>query len=146
MYKPTKEGKSSLIWKCDVTMTKKGQKLLLWKCHMTVDKNEKDSYTSNELKLQNHSLFFLHKNKSLLSATSILSRSPMANKTTVFMDKLTCTNDVDFCKRQDRFGQFSWFKKHSNYLDVKLKVCKKNDNKKFRLGQSVTMGEAHLCN
>ena len=38
------------------------------------------------------------KNNSLLSATSILSRSPMAYNTTASMDKLTCTNHVDFGK------------------------------------------------
>ena len=40
---------------------------------------------------------------SLLSATSILSRSPMAYNTNAFLDKLTCTDYVDFGKSQDRF-------------------------------------------
>ena len=126
-------------------MTKKGQKLLLRKCHMTVDKSEKDAYTNNELQLQNRSLTILHKNKSLLSATNTLSCSPMANNTTVFLDKLNCTNYEDFCKCLDRLGQFSRSKKHSNYLYVKLKVCKKIDNKKFRLAQNFTMRVADLC-
>ena len=37
---------------------------------------------------------------------------------------------------------FFWSKNQSNYLDVKLKVFKKNDNKDFRLIQNLTMGEA----
>ena len=38
--------------------------------------------------------------------------------------------------------QISWCKNDSNYLDVKLKVFKKDDNKEFRLVQNLTMGEA----
>ena len=57
---------------------------------------------------QNLSFTFFHKNKLLLSATSILSRSPMAHNTTASLDKLTCTNYVDFDKCPDRLGQLSW--------------------------------------
>ena len=92
---------------------------------------KKDAYKSNETQLQNHSLTFLHKNKSVFSATSILSRSHMAYNTTASFDKLTCTDYVDFGKCQDRFGQFSWSKNDCNYLEVKLKVFKKGDNQKF---------------
>ena len=49
---------------------------------------------------------------------------------------------MDFGKCQDRFGQFLWSKNDSNYLDVKLKVFRKDDKKEFRLVQSLTMGEA----
>ena len=83
------------------------------------------------MQLQNHSLTFVHKNHSLLSATSILSRSPMAYNTTALLDKLTCTDYVDFGKCQDRFGQSSWSKNDSDYLDVKLKVFKEDNNNKF---------------
>ena len=55
---------------------------------------------------------------------------------------LTCTDCVDFRNCQDRCGRFSWSRNDSNYLDVKLKVFKKDDNKEFRLAQSLTMGEA----
>ena len=55
------------------------------------------------------------------------------------MDKLTCTDYVDFGKCKDIFGQFSLSKIDSNYLDAKLKVFKKND-KDFRLVQNLTMG------
>ena len=66
----------------------------------------------------------------------------MAYNTTASLDKLTCTDYVDFGKCQDRFGQFSWSKNDSNYLDVKLKVFRKDDKKEFRLVQNLTMGEA----
>ena len=66
---------------------------------------------SNEMQLQNLSSAFIHKNKSLLSATSLLSRSLMAYNTTATLDKLSCTNYVDFGKCQGRFGRISWSKK-----------------------------------
>ena len=66
----------------------------------------------------------------------------MAYNTTASLDKLTCTDYVDFSKCQDGFGRFSWSKNDSNYLDIKLKVFKKDDNKDFRLAQNLTMGEA----
>ena len=97
---------------------------------------------SKDIKLQTQSFTFIHKNKSLLSATSILSRSPMAYNTTASLDNLTCTDYVDLGKCQDRFGQFAWSKNDSNYLDVKLKVFKRHDKKEFRLVQNFTMGEA----
>ena len=53
---------------------------------------EKDAYISNDMQLQNQSSNFVLKNKSLLSATGILSCSPMAYNTTVSLDELTCTN------------------------------------------------------
>ena len=70
------------------------------------DNDQKHAYTSNEMQLQNHSLLFCHKKQSLLSATIILSCSPMAYNTTASLEKLTCTDFVDFGKCQDRFGQF----------------------------------------
>ena len=94
------------------------------------------------MQLQNHSSTFIHRNKSLLSAASILSRSPIAQNTTASLDKLTCTDYMDFGKCQDRFGQFSSSKNDSNYLDVKLKIFKKDDKKEFGLVQNLTMGEA----
>ena len=67
----------------------------------------------------------------------------MAYNTTAFLDKLACTDYVDFGKSQDRFGQFFWSKNDSNYLDIKLKVFQREDKHgKFRLGQNLSMGEA----
>ena len=66
----------------------------------------------------------------------------MAYNTTASLDKLTCTDYVDFGNCQDRFGRFSWSKNDSNYLDVKLKVFRKDDKKEFRPVQNLTMGEA----
>ena len=91
---------------------------------------------------KNHPLIFFHKNKSLPSATSIPSRSPMAYNTTASLDKLIFTDYVDFGKCQDRFGQFSSSKNGSNCLDVKLKIFRKDNKKEFRLAQNLTMGEA----
>ena len=93
------------------------------------------------MQLQIHSLTFFHKNKSLLSATSILSLSPMAHSTIASLDKITCTNYVDFGKYKDRFGQSFWSENDSNYLDVKLKVFKEDANKEVRVVQNLTMGE-----
>ena len=66
----------------------------------------------------------------------------MAYNTTASLDKLTCTDYVVFGKCQDRFGRFSGSKNDSNYLDVKLKVFRKDDRKEFRLVQNLTKGEA----
>ena len=50
---------------------------------------------------------------------------------------------MDFGKSQDRFGQFFWSKNDSNFLDIKLKVFKRQEKiAKFRLRQNLTMGEA----
>ena len=65
----------------------------------------------------------------------------MAYNTTASLDKLTCTDYLDFGKYQDRLGQFSWSKNDSNYLDIKLKIFNGADkNAEFRL--NFTMGEA----
>ena len=100
-------------------MTKKGNNLLIWKCHVTMVK--KDGYIRNELQHQNLSLTFIHKNKSLLPTTSILSCVQVFYTTTASLDKLFCTNSGAFGKKQNRFGQFSRSRSHFNNLDVKLK-------------------------
>ena len=66
----------------------------------------------------------------------------MAYNTTASLDKLICTDYVDFGKFQDIFGRFFWCKNDSTYLDVKLKVFRKDDKKEFRLVKNLTMGEA----
>ena len=120
-------------------MTKKGKNLLIWKGHVTMTKNMRIEVTKCSSK---NILQHLFTKKSLLSATSILSRLRMGYNTIASLDKLTFTDYLDFGKCQDRFGQISWSKKDSNYLDVKLKVFKKADNKEIRLFQILTMGEA----
>ena len=109
---------------------------------MSRDNDQKHAFICYEIQLQNLSLTFFHNNKSLLSATSILSHSPVTYKTTASLDKLTYADYVDFGKCQDRFGQFSGSKNDSNYLDVKLKAFTKDDNKEFRLVQNLRKGEA----
>ena len=37
-----------------------------------------------------------------------------------------------------------WSKNHSNYLDAKIKLFKKDDNKEFQLVQNLTIGEAEF--
>ena len=67
----------------------------------------------------------------------------MAYNTTETLDKLACTDYVDFGKCQGRFGLFSWSINDSNYLDNKLKVFKREDrNAEIRLRQNLSMGEA----
>ena len=66
----------------------------------------------------------------------------MTYNTTATLNKLSCPNYVDFGKCQDRFGQIFWSKNTFDYLDVKLKVLKRDENKLFRLVQNLTMGDA----
>ena len=67
----------------------------------------------------------------------------MAYNTTASLDKLTCTDYVDFGKSLDRFGRFSWTKNDSSYFDIELKVFKREDKiAEFRLRQNLSMGEA----
>ena len=66
----------------------------------------------------------------------------MAYNTTASLDKLTCTDYVDFGKSLDIFGRFSWTRNDSSYLDIKPKVFKREDkNAEFRLRQNLSMGE-----
>ena len=66
----------------------------------------------------------------------------MTDNTTATLDKLACTDYVDFGKCQDRFGRNFRSKSSFDYLAVKLKVFKKDENKQFWLAQNLTMGEA----
>ena len=67
----------------------------------------------------------------------------MAYKTTTSLKKLACTDYVDLGKCQNRLGGTSWSKISFDYLDVKLKIFKKDENKQFRLAKNrMTMGEA----
>ena len=68
----------------------------------------------------------------------------MAYNTTPTLDKLACTDYVEFGKCQERFGQFLWTKNDSNYLDIKLTVFKREKNSEFRLRQNLSMEEADL--
>ena len=66
----------------------------------------------------------------------------MAYNFTASLDKLNCTDFVDFGKFENRFRPFFRSEIDSNYLDVKLKAFKKDDNKQFRLVQRLTTGMA----
>ena len=138
MYKPTEKRKRFHIWKCHVTMTKNGKRILIWKYHVTLTRTKVVTYSSQIIVQLSFS-----KINSLPSATSILTCSPMAYNTTETLDKMACTDYVDFGKCQDRFGLFSWTKNDSNYLDIKIKVFKREDkNADFRLRQNLSIGEA----
>ena len=101
------------------------------------------AYKSSDLLFSNHCSTFILKNQLAVSATRILSRSPMAYNTTKTLDKLACTDDVDFDKNQDRLGRFSWSTNDSNYLDNKIKMFKREDqNAELRLRQNISMREA----
>ena len=88
-------------------------------------------------------LFSLEKNVVLTSPNNKIE-SEMTYNTTATLDKLVCTDYVFFGKCQDRFGRISWSKNSFDYMDVKLKVFKKDENQHFRLAQNFTMGEADL--
>ena len=67
----------------------------------------------------------------------------MAYNTTASLDKLACTDHVDFGECQERIEQFSWTKSNCNYLDIKLKVSKRGvKNAEFGLRQNLSMGKA----
>ena len=87
---------------------------------------------------------FLQNKAVLLILTSPNNKieSEMAYNTTATLDKLACTDYVDFGKCQDTFGRISWSKNFFDDLDVKLKVFKRDKNKQFRMAQNLTMGEA----
>ena len=61
----------------------------------------------------------------------------MAYNTTASLEKLTCTDYVDFGKCQNRFGRTSWCKNDPNYLDIKLKVFRREEkNEELQLRQN----------
>ena len=81
----------------------------------------------------------------LLTSPNNKIGSEKACNTTATLEKLSCTDYVDFGKCQDRFGQFSWTTKDSKYLDNKLKVFKREiKDAEFRLRQNFDMGEANF--
>ena len=128
--------KNGLIWKSNTSIIKK--ELIPYKEVL----HDTGAFKSSYLQLSNLCSNFLLKTNSLLSAKSNLSGRSMAYSTSSALDKQTCTDHVDFGKCQDRFGQFSWTKSHSNYLDIKLKVFKReNKNAEIRLRQIFPMGE-----
>ena len=85
---------------------------------------------------------FLENKVVLLSSPNNKNEPEMACNTTASLDKLSCTDYVDFGKGQDKFGRNSWSKYSFDYLDVKLKVFKRDEDKQFRLAQNLTKGEA----
>ena len=59
------------------------------------------------------------------------------------LDKTSCTDYVDFGKNADRFGRISWSqieKDNLKYLDIQLKVFRKDDKGDFRRHQQIKLG------
>ena len=78
----------------------------------------------------------------LLTSPNNKIESEMAYNTLAFLDQLAGTDYGDFDKCQDRFGQISWSKSSFDYLDVKHKVFKKEENKEYRLAQNFSKEES----
>ena len=67
----------------------------------------------------------------------------MAHNTNASIDKLYSTDYVKLGSCRDRFEWFFWSDEtDAYYLDMKLKVFKKEDNKDFRLNQNITTAES----
>ena len=77
----------------------------------------------------------------LLTSPNSKIESEMTYNITTTSNKLACSDYVDFGKCQDRFGRISWSNNSFDYLDVKLKVLKRDERQQFRLAQNLTMGE-----
>ena len=118
---------------------RKGKIFQVWKFHLTMTKI--GAYKSNSSLLLNLCIPLIVRNESLLSATTVLPPSPVAYITTASLDKLNCTDYVDFGNCQDSFGQFSWSKFDSKILDIELKVFNRDNTGEFRLAKKLTMGE-----
>ena len=89
-------------------------------------------------------LSFLYNEVVLLTSPNNKIESEVAYNTTASLDKVACTDYVDFGKCQDRFGRISWSKNSFDHMDVKLKVFKRDENKQFRLPQNLRIGEADV--
>ena len=75
----------------------------------------------------------LSENKPLLSTSSLLSQQPIMTHQNIkiFLDKVTCTDCVDFNIDHDRFAQLPLCKNEAKSLDVKIKVSGKTSTKTF---------------
>ena len=65
----------------------------------------------------------------------------MGYNATAPYENVTRTDYVDNGKCQDRFGPFFWSKTESNYLYVKRRVSKRDNNTDFCLVQNLTVGD-----
>ena len=98
---------------------------------MSRDTDQKRRKKSINWQHLNHSSTSIFKNKSLVSATSILSRQqiPFAYNMTVSLKKLIWTKYVEVGNFQDRFRQFSSSKNDSHHLDFEVKIQRKMTKK-----------------
>ena len=154
----TKKERNLLIWKCHVTMTKKGKKLLMWNCHVTMTRKRenlliwKSHVTMTGLEAYKKQQFLAPKSFSIFHCQKLFTSFGYqcaiylnhGFKHYCLLEKLICTDYVDFGTGEFRFGCFSWSKKDSNYLVVKPKEFKGDDNRDFGLVQNLTMGEGYF--
>ena len=89
-----------------------------------------------------HSFLWIKVVLLLLTSPNNKIESERTYNTRETLDKLACTDYLDFGKCQDRFGRIFWSKNSFDYLNMKLKVFKRDENKQFRLAQNLTMGKA----
>ena len=120
-------------------MSKKGENLLIWKNHVTMI--TRDTYKSNQCRSKSFSNFLSQKQSTSFSYQHSNSFTHDLQHY-CFLGQSNLYRLCGLGKRQDRFGQISWSKNDSNYLDVKLKEFRKDDKKEFRLVQNFTIGEA----
>ena len=91
----------------------------------------------------------------MLQTHSLQLRSPpkefiqkkMIFKKTSALDKTFCTDHVDFGKNANRFGRISWYqikKDNQKYLDVQLKVFRKDDKRDFRKHHQIKLAFFHF--
>ena len=97
------------------------------------------------MQLQNHSLTFFQKKKIFSFGYQLSISFTHGLQHYCFLGQANLYRLCTIWQRSARFGLFSWSKTDSNYLDVKLKLFNKDDNKEFRLVQNLTMAEAD-CN
>ena len=103
--------------------------------------DQKNVYKSDNMQHQRQFLTIQLTFKSFLSATTVLSQRPnvLTYNTTASLDKLTCSNYVDFGEYRDNFGPVFWSQNDSNYLQ-KIKTFKEDDRRDLRPVQNLTMG------
>ena len=83
--------------------------------------------------------------KLLLSLSPLLAQIEMNYNATAAVDKLTCTDFVDFGKYEDRFGRISWSKVENygrEYLQIQLKVFRKDESGEYKKHQQLNMSES----
>ena len=91
------------------------------------------------------SFIFLPKISPLTSKFNIFQTTEKNYNMTAALDKLICTNFVEFGKKEDRFVRFSWFQleRYDNkYLENQLKVLRRDDKAEVCKHQQINSTES----